>query len=71
MRINFAVLKLLKCLLLIFWFDLECCEGVKGKKIRVLLPFERENTEADGHDSTECTSVLWTRCVMELIEATR
>ena len=43
MRIDFAVSKLLKCLLLIFWFDLESSEGVKKKrkKIRLLLPFER------------------------------
>ena len=29
------------------------------------------STEADGLDGTECTSVLWTRCVIELIETTR
>ena len=44
------------------------CEKIK--KIRLFVLFEWD-TEADGHDSTECTSVLWTRCVMELTEATR
>ena len=54
-----------KCLLLILRFDLECCEGVKRKIFVYFCRLNERSTEADGYDSTECTSVLWTRCLME------
>ena len=40
------------------------------KKFCLILPFERRHRGRRPWQ-TECTSVLWTRCVMELIKATR
>ena len=53
------------------WY-IKFCEGDGKKKKNICyFCFFNGSTEADGHDGTECTSVLWTRCVIELIETTR